>query len=87
MLVWQRFGATPMLLFSGIFYPVQELPAAIRLFAMLTPLWHGAELARAATIGSASVAAVVGHTAYLLLFVAVGTAYAMRSLEDRLVEP
>ena len=86
MLGWQRFGATPMLLFSGIFYPVQELPAAYGCSSCsrrcgTAPSWPG----RHDRVGS--VAAVVAHTAYLLLFVAVGTAFAMRSLGDRLVEP
>jgi lipooligosaccharide transport system permease protein len=87
MLGWQRFGATPMLLFSGIFYPVSELPLLVRRLVQLTPLWHGAELAREATIGSISTLAALGHALYLLVFVAGGTLFAMRSLEQRLVEP
>ena len=50
-----------MLLFAGTFYPVSELPPVARRLAEVTPLWHGAELARAASTGHASALATVGH--------------------------
>ena len=36
----------PLFLFSGAFFPVEDLPRAIALFAKITPTWHGVELAR-----------------------------------------
>ena len=40
-----RFGITPLFLFSGTFFPISNLPAAIQPIAWLSPLWHGVELA------------------------------------------
>src|SRR6476661_7758788 len=36
-----RFGITPLFLFSGTFFPVSSLPAALQVLAWLTPLYHG----------------------------------------------
>ena len=36
-----RFGMMPLMLFSGTFFPVSQLPGWLRLLAYATPLWHG----------------------------------------------
>src|SRR5437764_13186324 len=36
-----RFAIIPMFLFSGTFFPISQLPAALRPVAYVTPLWHG----------------------------------------------
>jgi lipooligosaccharide transport system permease protein len=46
-----RLLVLPLFLFSGTFFPVDQLPAGLRPFVWLSPLWHGIELARAATTG------------------------------------
>jgi lipooligosaccharide transport system permease protein len=79
-----RFVVIPMFLFSGTFFPVSQLPAAIRPIAYVTPLWHGVSLCRALSLGTASLAASVGHVAYLLACIAVGVALARRSYRRRL---
>ncbi|HEY7009344.1 MAG TPA: ABC transporter permease [Jatrophihabitantaceae bacterium] len=71
-----RFVVTPMFLFSGTFYPISELPRWGQWLAYISPLWHGTELARDAAIGGLSAAAVLGHIAYLLLWLVVGVALA-----------
>ena len=43
-----RFGAIPLMLFSGTFFPVSQLPGWIRPLAYATPLWHGVALCRGA---------------------------------------
>jgi lipooligosaccharide transport system permease protein len=48
--IW-RFGITPLFLFSGTFFPIEQLPEAIRWIAWLLPLWHGVFLARGASLG------------------------------------
>jgi lipooligosaccharide transport system permease protein len=48
--IW-RFGITPLFLFSGTFFPIDQLPEAIRWIAWLFPLWHGIALARGASLG------------------------------------
>jgi lipooligosaccharide transport system permease protein len=82
-----RFGITPLFLFSGTFFPISNLPAAIQPIAWLSPLWHGVELSRAlalGTIGQAPVLALA-HVAVLVAIVAAGTLWAFRTIEARLV--
>ncbi len=37
---------TPMLLLSGVFFPVEQMPAALRAVAQFLPLSHAIDLAR-----------------------------------------
>jgi lipooligosaccharide transport system permease protein len=41
-----RFGILPLFLFSGTFFPISQLPAALEWVARVTPLWHGVTLCR-----------------------------------------
>lgn len=66
-----RFGIIPMFLFGGVFYPIEQLPAALRPAAQVTPLWHGVELCRAAVLGTLDAGALV-HVAVLVGFCSVG---------------
>jgi lipooligosaccharide transport system permease protein len=79
-----RFGIVPMFLFSGTFFPVSQLPVVFRWVAYATPLWHGVELARSLTLGQVGVLAALGHVAYLLAWVVVGTAVALRIYRRKL---
>lgn len=42
---------TPMMLMSGVFFPVEQLPAALRAAATMLPLSHAIELARPLLLG------------------------------------
>ncbi len=82
-----RFGITPLFLFSGTFYPVESLPAVVQPLAWVTPLWHGVSLARGlslGTIGSDPLMAAV-HLAVLVGFTAVGTWFAIRTVNAKLL--
>jgi len=82
-----RFGITPLFLFSGTFFPISNLPAAIQPIAWLSPLWHGVELSRGlslGTIGADPLRAVV-HVAVLSTIVVAGTLWAYRTVEARLI--
>jgi lipooligosaccharide transport system permease protein len=79
-----RFVVMPMFLFSGTFFPVSQLPKALRVVAYLTPLWNGVDLCRSLALGSASAGRSAAHLAYLLTFVAVGFVCARRAFEHRL---
>lgn len=37
---------TPLFLFSGIFFPLEQLPEIVQVIAWFTPLYHGVELSR-----------------------------------------
>jgi len=80
-----RFIMTPLFLFSGIFFPVSQLPALMRPIAWVTPLWHGVEADRSLALGSPDVAGVLGHTAYLLVVIAIGALLARHTFTKRLV--
>jgi lipooligosaccharide transport system permease protein len=81
-----RFGMIPMFLFSGAFFPVEQLPAVAEWLAYLTPLWHGVELARGLALGNIGLPAVLGHSGYLLVWFLVGAWFAVTGLTRRLVK-
>ena len=80
-----RFGVVPMFLFSGTFFPVEQLPDWIEPLAYATPLWHGVELCRSLALGDATLFGSLGHVAYLLVFVAFGAWLTQWRFEKRLV--
>jgi lipooligosaccharide transport system permease protein len=82
-----RFGITPLFLFSGTFFPISNLPAAIQPIAWLSPLWHGVELSRALALGTIGQAPelAIAHVAVLVAIVVLGTVWAFRTIERRLV--
>lgn len=80
-----RFAILPMFLFSGTFFPVSQLPAALRPVAWATPLWHGVELSRGLALGRLGAVPAVAHVAYLVLWVVVGIGLARWAFRRRLV--
>jgi lipooligosaccharide transport system permease protein len=65
-----RFGITPLFLFSGTFFPVEQLPAFLQPIAWVTPLYHGVALTRAAALGTIfnDIPTTLVHLGVLLLF-------------------
>jgi lipooligosaccharide transport system permease protein len=65
-----RFGITPLFLFSGTFFPVEQLPAFLQPIAWVTPLYHGVTLTRAAALGTIfnDIPTTLLHLGVLLLF-------------------
>jgi lipooligosaccharide transport system permease protein len=80
-----RFGIMPLFLFSGTFFPLTRLPLVLRYFAYATPLWHGVDLSRRLTLGTATLGISVVHVAYLLVFAGLGIVLALRSFTRTLV--
>lgn len=79
-----RFGIVPLFLFSGTFFPIEQLPDWIEPLAWATPLWHGVELTRDLATGDVETGATVLHVAYLVTLTAVGTAIAARACDGKL---
>jgi lipooligosaccharide transport system permease protein len=79
-----RFGITPLFIFSGTFFPVESLPAAIQPIAWLTPLYHGVALARGLSLATIDPLGVVLHGGYLVLLAGVGTVAATITFRRRL---
>jgi len=75
---------TPMFLFSGTFFPLENLPPWAQHLAQLLPLTHLAGLARDLAFGRLDVEAGLA-AGYLLLFVAVCFPLALRRMERRLI--
>ena len=70
-----RFGITPLFLFSGTFFPIEQLPEQIRWVAWFLPLWHGVVVCRALSLGTfmAELPIMLVHLAILVTVAAVGT--------------
>ena len=80
-----RFAILPMFLFSGTFFPIDQLPSGLQTVATITPLWHGVELTRDLCLGDAGVVTSLGHVLYLLSWAAAGTIVARWTFARRLV--
>jgi lipooligosaccharide transport system permease protein len=80
-----RLGLVPLFLFSGVFFPISQLPPAVRWIAYVTPLWHGVALSRALSLGQVSAGSALAHVAFLALFVVVGVLMANRNFHRRLL--
>ncbi len=79
-----RLVVTPLMLFSGTFFPVGQLPVWMQPIAWVTPLWHGVELARGASTGGLPLGWAVLHVAALTAFVLLGWVLAVRVFARRL---
>lgn len=79
-----RFGITPLFLFSGTFFPIERLPIVVQPLAWITPLYHGVSLGRSLALGSVEALPAAIHLAVLLLFIAIGIAWGIRTYRRRL---
>lgn len=80
-----RFCIVPMFLFSGTFFPVDQLPGVLHPVAYATPLWHGVELTRGLALGDLDPMLALINVAYLGALVVVGVWLARRQFATRLV--
>jgi len=81
-----RFIVTPLFIFSGVFFPVTELPAFLQPIAYATPLWNGVSLARGIAIGTIDAPLALANLGFLFAYCAVGLFAAMRTFPRRLVQ-
>jgi len=79
-----RFFMIPLFLFSGVFFPITQLPGWLQPVAYLTPLWHGVSLCRALNLGTADLGQVVIDVTYLAALAAAGLLAGNRSYRRRL---
>jgi lipooligosaccharide transport system permease protein len=79
-----RFGAVPLMLFSGTFFPITQLPAWVRPVAYATPLWHGVALCRALSLGDIDPGSAAINVGYLAALAALGLWWGGRSYRERL---
>jgi lipooligosaccharide transport system permease protein len=80
-----RFVLTPLFLFSGTFFPLDQLPSWVGIVANLTPLYHGIELVRGFMLYGISLPEVALHAAYLVALLLISGRFAMKTFVRRLV--
>jgi lipooligosaccharide transport system permease protein len=80
-----RFVVLPLFLFSGTFFPIEQLPEFLQPIAWVVPLWHGVSLCRGLALGIPFEAPPAASVAYLLAWLVGGTILAIRQMRKRLV--
>jgi lipooligosaccharide transport system permease protein len=80
-----RFVITPLFLFSGTFFPIEQLPDWMEPVAYVTPLWHSVETTRAVALGIDTTWAPAFHYAVMVAFLVAGAVLADRFFHRRLV--
>jgi lipooligosaccharide transport system permease protein len=75
---------TPLLLVSGVFYPIDTLPEAMQTLVQLLPLTHAIELVRPLVTGG-QVEDVALHIAVLLAYAVVSYHFAVMLVRRRLL--
>jgi lipooligosaccharide transport system permease protein len=78
-----RFGMIPLMLFSGTFFPLSQLPGWLQPVAQALPLWHGVALCRAFSLGQVS-PGLLWHFLYLIVVIGAGVAAGARTYSRRL---
>jgi lipooligosaccharide transport system permease protein len=82
-----RFGITPLFLFSGTFFPIDQLPAFLQPIAWLTPLYNGVALSRGLSLGyvTEQPLQMLAHAAILVAYAGIGAYLAVRTITTRLL--
>lgn len=81
----ERFVVVPLTLFSGTYFPLETLPGFLHWIGWISPLWHAAELGRAALYGAPLAPAMaLVHIGYLVLLAAITCALSIRTFRRRL---
>ena len=77
-------GITPLYLFSGIFFPVNTLPAWLQAVSAVNPLYHTVEVCRALALGRLH-PGVAWNLAVLFAYIIILTPFSVRLFKKRLI--
>jgi lipooligosaccharide transport system permease protein len=80
-----RLGVFPLFLFSGAFFPIENLGEVGEWIARLTPLWHGVNLTRMLFLDNVDWGWAAINAAVLLALTLLGLRWSMIGLTKRLV--
>lgn len=80
-----RLGVFPLFLFSGAFFPVDNLGSVGSFLAKLTPLWHGVNLSRMFAIDEIDWSMAALNIGVLVVLLVLGWFWAVSGLTKRLV--
>jgi lipooligosaccharide transport system permease protein len=82
-----RFVIAPMFLFSGTFYPLEQMPVFLQWIGWISPLWHSTNLSRAVSYGlDVPLWLLIVHGLFLLASLAAGLIIAKRQFKVRLLK-
>ena len=82
---YQTLVITPMMLLSGVFFPLSQLPAPVRAITNVLPLPHAVELIRPLMLGRTP-DNVLLHLGVLLLYAAVALVLCLWLLRRRMLK-
>lgn len=82
--VVQRVAITPVFLFSGAFFPLDQIPAVVAWIVRVLPAWHGVQVCRGLIIGGLDTLAMLGHLGWILVWIFCGWFWATRTFTNRL---
>ncbi len=74
---------TPLFLFSGIFFPIEDFPAPVPQIAWFTPLYHGVNVCRALATGPSL--NVLVDVAWILVFTGALALLPIHLMRKRLI--
>lgn len=76
---------SPMFLFAGIFFPIDNLPAGARFLPWLTPLYHAVDVVRPLVLGR-SYPGVAGHLIWLAVLVVLTLPLPLVMVKRKLIQ-
>lgn len=84
--VLNRFVIIPLFIFSGTFFPIDQLPVFLQPVAWVTPLWNGVSLARGIALGGLDPLLAAWNLFVLVAYCAVGLAACSVTFRRRLLQ-
>ena len=82
-----RFVVAPMFLFSGTFYPLEQMPIFLQWIGWISPLWHSTNFARSVSFGLEVPGwLLIIHVAFLANSLVAGVLIARRQFASRLLK-
>ena len=82
-----RFIIAPMFMFSGTFYPLDNLPIYLQWIGWISPVWHATDIGRNLSYGhEVAPWLMLIHFAFLLAILIVGQTVATRQFSRRLAK-
>lgn len=81
-----RLMVIPLFLFSGAFFPIENLGPVLETVARFTPLWHGVDLTRMLVLDQVRPGAAALHLAVLVTLSVAGAALATWRMTRRMAD-
>jgi lipooligosaccharide transport system permease protein len=81
-----RLMVIPLFLFSGAFFPIENLGPVLETVARFTPLWHGVDLTRMLVLDQVRPGAAALHLVVLVTLSVTGAALATWRLTRRMAD-